>query len=83
MDFLCRRGMTASFGCIGKSGVITSARPAKASRKATAGMHWPLAKNPCRNNIFFILIISFSSCEGKGTHFLFIIRIFMPKFTKL
>ena len=45
---------SASCGCIGKSGVSTSARPANASRNAIAGTHCPLAQKPCRNNIFFI-----------------------------
>jgi hypothetical protein len=35
------------------SGVRTTALPSKASLIALAGTHWPLAKKPCKNSIFF------------------------------
>ena len=44
-------------GCNGKSGVSTTAVPSNASFKALAIGQLPVAKNPCRNNIFFMLIL--------------------------
>ena len=41
-------------GCNGKSGVCTTAVPSNASFKALAIGQLPVAKNPCRNNIFFM-----------------------------
>ena len=41
------------------------ALPSKASLSANAGWHCPLAKNPCRNNIFFI---NFPNKQCKISH---------------
>jgi len=51
-----RISFSASLGCNGRSGVSTTAVPSNASFKALAIGQLPVAKNPCRNNIFFILI---------------------------
>ena len=50
-----RISFSASFGCNGRSGVSTAAVPSNASFKALAIGQLPVAKNPCRNNIFFML----------------------------
>ena len=52
-----RISFSASFGCKGRSGVSTTAVPSNASFKALAIGQLPVAKNPCRNNIFFMLIL--------------------------
>lgn len=44
----------ASLGWSGKSGVSTTAFPTKASCKAFAIGQLPVAKNPCKNSIFFM-----------------------------
>ena len=49
-----RISFSASLGCKGRSGVSTTAVPSNASFKALAIGQLPVAKNPCRNNIFFI-----------------------------
>ena len=51
-----RISVSASFGCNGRSGVNTTAVPSNASFKALAIGQLPVAKNPCRKSIFFILI---------------------------
>ena len=56
-SMMLRMRASASRGCNGKSGVSTSARPANASRNAPAIAQPPEAKNPCKNNIFFIIIL--------------------------
>ena len=50
-----RISFSASLGCKGRSGVSTTAVPSNASFKAFAIGQLPVAKNPCRNNIFFML----------------------------
>ena len=51
-----RISFSASFGCNGRSGVNTTAVPSNASFKTLAIGQLPVAKNPCRKSIFFILI---------------------------
>ena len=50
-----RISFSASLGCKGRSGVSTTAVPSNASFKALAIGQLPVAKNPCRNNIFFMI----------------------------
>ena len=49
-----RISFIASLGYKGRSGVSTTVVPSNASFKALAIGQLPVAKNPCRNNIFFM-----------------------------
>ena len=55
LSIIERISFNAFLGCKGKSGVSTTAVPSNASFKALAIGQLPVAKNPCRNNIFFML----------------------------
>ena len=55
LSIIERISFNAFLGCKGKSGVSTIAVPSNATFNAFAIGQLPVAKNPCRNNIFFML----------------------------
>ena len=54
LSIIERISFNAFLGCNGKSGVSTTAVPSNASFNAFAIGQLPVAKKPCRNNIFFM-----------------------------
>ena len=56
----------ASLGCKGRSGVKTIAWVSRDSFKTVAIGQLPVAKNPCRNRIFFICRLFFLCKTGLG-----------------
>lgn len=71
LSMMERISFNASLGCKGKSGVSTTAIPSKTSLIAFAIGQLPVAKNPCRNSIFFI-VYSSMFCFGVCSALFFI-----------